>query len=153
MNFSDLWDNYCQLLEDMNPCTNGLGEPNFENQCCIRFSTAMHRTGHDFIDYEGAKCWFGHKEPHCLRVEEMVEYLSDEFGKPLIRSNCTQDDFEGMIGIVVFIDFWARNEGDAKTGDHIDLFNGVETANGSPDYFERSRQVLFWCLEGVEIDK
>jgi hypothetical protein len=146
--FYTLWDNYPRFNDDRyGVCLDKYGNPNLDSQCAMRFSTMLHRCGFDTSSFRGVKCWFGCSEPHFLRVEELDKWLVKQLGKPEVFRHTSYDDFPDKQGIVIFLDFWARKEGGALTGDHADIFNSNELANGSLDYFERSREIHFWGID------
>lgn len=147
INFKDLWRFHPSNNDDDYPCYNEVTMiENFENQCAIRMGVALERSGFDFSSYHGVKCWFGCNEIHVLRVEELALFLEARLGKPKSFHHINCDDFcratDNASGIVVFLDFWGKG----NQGDHVDLWNGECMTCGDPDYFERSRKVLFWEL-------
>lgn len=152
MNFKDLWQNHPANEDDLTPCHDAMGVPNFESQCAIRMGICLSKSGLDFSDFNGVRCWF-HPEylNHTLRVEELVEYLKKKLPKSIFTtktrrswdSPLSEHGFEGLTGIVVFQNFW----GDGNRGDHIDLWDGEEMTYGDNDYFERSEKVYFWNID------
>jgi hypothetical protein len=149
--FDDFWANHPALQEPpvTAPCG---GTAVFENQCVIRLGVAMTASGVSLASYRGAFCWNGHGRTHPLRVEQMKSWLDSESAtfvpsaeKSVRNKQGSQKSFHaylGRRGIVAFLDFW----GAGNTGDHIDLWNGVEIAHGQLDYFERSREIWFWSM-------
>lgn len=154
LSFSSLWNEHPANNDNTFPCWNeDEEEPNFENQCSIRMSTALHRAGMDLSGYQGITCITGYnfkpecKEPHALRVEELAVFLRAKLGFPQRLYHIDCEEFKkatkNKAGIVVFLDFWGRN----MQGDHIDIWDGKEMTYGSDDYFERSRVVWFWRID------
>lgn len=146
--FKKLWDIHPSNNDNTFPCWNwNKSQPNFDNQCAIRMGVALHRCGFSFDEYKGVKCWFKCSEPHILRVEELVEYLSETLGEPLELKGFNHHQFKeitnGGKGIVAFINFWGRG----LQGDHLDLFDGENMTYGCNDYFERSQIIKFWKLD------
>ena len=129
MDFQTLLENYPQ---DYQPCRcNDTGYSNFEK-------------------YDGVKCWHNHDgQNHTLRVEELVKFLKKKLPKDILTIAKSEDyvftseDFEGLTGIVAFINFW----GDGNQGDHIDLWNEDCLLTGDVDFFERSEKVIFWEID------
>lgn len=146
LTFKTLWDNHPTTKKEDYPCKSKQGVPNFSNQCAIRMSVALKDSGMKMGSYRGALCWYGHK--HVLRVEELVQWLKGqrhEVGsatkyKP---GKNAKDAVSGKTGIVACINFW----GAGNQGDHIDLWDGVNMRNGSPDYFDGSQEVYFWEIQ------
>jgi Type VI secretion system (T6SS), amidase effector protein 4 len=128
------------------PCTDAAGEPNFENQCAIKMGLALQHAGISLSAYPKTKCcWFGHDEKHVLRAEELAAWLKNrpaEFGTVERSKHTSVAAFKGRRGIVMCRNFWGKG----MQGDHLDLWNGAEFADGEPDYFERSQEVWFWEL-------
>lgn len=148
--FDDLWQNHPvnQSPPEISPCNTG-GSPNFNNQCCIRLGVALTQSGIKISYYPGVFCWHGHGKKHPLRVEEMKLWLNSDrarfVGKAKISRSRpgvpqkTYADYQGMRGIVAFINFW----GAGNQGDHIDVWNGQNLAYGSLDYFELSEEIWY----------
>ena len=148
ISFSELRNNHPSNNGDDYPCYNKQTHiENFDNQCAIRMSVALERSGFKFGSYHGVKCWFGCEETHVLRVEELALFLEARLGKPKSFHHIDFEGFKkatkGASGIIAFYDFW----GPGMQSDHIDLFDNYELKNGFDDYFERSRKVLFWELD------
>jgi len=151
MKFKLLWDAHPSNNDEENPCTNlSDGKPLFKNQCAIRMGVCLERAKFDMSDYQGVRCWH-HPEfdNHTLRVEELVKYLKKKLPKSCLtvkhagESMIDHFDFDGLTGIIAFIDFWGEN----GTGDHIDIWDGSEMTSGDLDYFERADTVYFWEIE------
>src|SRR5690606_25095341 len=125
----------------------------FDNQCVIRLGEALTLSGVDLRSFRGAFCWHGHGRRHPLRVEQFKLWLdsgrtgflagrAERHRRGRSGAPRTHHHFAGRTGVVVFLDFWGRN----NTGDHVDLWDGTNVAHGASDYFERSREIWFWPL-------
>ena len=142
--FKDLWYHHPANDNDTNPCFST--ESNFENQCAIRMGVALQRSGIGITHYQGATCTTDYnfipecKEFHPIRVEELIQFIRMKLGSPTAYRNCTYEDFVEKKGIIVFLNFWGKN----NQGDHIDLWDGQSMTYGSRYYFERSMEILFW---------
>ncbi len=142
--FEQLWAAHPAHNFVESPCCDNSGTPHFENQCSIKMGVTLQHAGVDFSSYPKSKCcWFGHSEKHALRAEELAAWLKnrpDVFGKVVRTKHTSADAFSGKQGIVLCRNFWGKG----MQGDHLDLWNGEEFADGEPDYFERSQEVWFW---------
>ncbi len=142
--FQTLWQNHpVNKSGDSHPCKDQNGNFCFANQCAICMGIALEDSGISLSSYTGTKCWQHSK--HTLRAEELGEWLktqSDKVGKfQSFKPGKKAESFiQGKRGIVLFRNFWGSN----NQGDHIDLWNGSELANGSTEYFARSQEVIFW---------
>lgn len=122
--FSDLWKNY----PSSDPCdaTDENGGRKFKNQCAIRLSFSLKRSGVTFGSYpKGRKCWFHPDADHVLAAKELADWLEL---KPFVgcrrSENVTGPDWRQKVvdrtGIICFEDYYSDpNAG----GDHIDLWN------------------------------
>ena len=142
--FTDLWAAHPANRGIESPCLSASGVPNFENQCAIKLGLTLQRAGVSFAAYPKAKCcWFGHTEKHVLRAEELANWLKNRpalFGAVQRFQHTTDAAFLGKSGIVMCKNFW----GSGLQGDHIDLWDGAQFADGSNDYFRRSQEIWFW---------
>jgi hypothetical protein len=152
--FATLWTNHPAnanppLLE---PCTDSKGKPIFENQCSIRMSVCLVRSGISLAKFRGTFCWIHHHREHVLRAEELARWLdtpaadfvpSAEITKHSEAGAIAASSYENRQGIVLFRNFWGTN----NQGDHIDLWTGSQMSHGTPDYFGRSEEIWFWDLE------
>ncbi len=140
MRFAELWNAH---PGDNHPCLDELGEPAFENQCAIRMGVALAEAGFDMEGFDGHTCWHGHGGSHVLRAEELARWLADAPGpwnSAETYQGITSDFLAERQGIVFCRNFW----GTGNQGDHIDLWNGSGMRHGSPDYIDRSEEVVFW---------
>jgi hypothetical protein len=139
LTLQSLWDNHPYPNW---PCDQTL----FENQCAIRMTVALNGAGLSTANFRGAKCYtsLGHSPRHILRAQELADWLATlpvSVGTvQKYREKVTSADFLGKRGIVFIQDGWPHG------GDHIDLWNGTSLKGGTPDYFERGRQIWFWEL-------
>jgi hypothetical protein len=145
LNFEQLWAAHPANNGIEAPCSNLDGVANFENQCAIKMGLMLQDAGVDFSTYPKSKCcWFGHDAKHVLRAEELAAWLKNRpaiFGTVKKLKHTSSDAFLGKTGIVMCRNFWGKG----MQGDHIDLWNGAEFADGEIDYFERSQEVWFWA--------
>ena len=150
--FDDFWTNHPSTGSRPNrfPCKTN-GQPNHPNQCVIRLGVALTRSDVKIKNYNGVFCWSGHGRRHPLRVEEMKHWLNSSnapfVGQAVVSTaqngaQKTYQDYLGQRGIVAFRNFWGQND----QGDHIDLWDGQNIAQGSLDYFERSEEIWFWKM-------
>ena len=157
LDFTKLWRNHPAIAdEDVFPCKDVDGNPNFGNQCGIMMGVCLLRSGL-LHGYDKSVCWYRGHQGHTLRAREVADWMRshpERFGRVEIRSNVTWGAFKGRTGFVCFQNFW----GEGNQGDHIDLWDGTGLvrkaldsslegagmAHGSLDYFERSEEVWFW---------
>ena len=133
VNFSTLWSNHPG--RSSRPC-------NFDNQCAIRMGLALQNSKVNMSSFRGARCWFKHKPRHILRAQELADWISRKpgyFGVKQVHKGVSSSDFIGKKGIVFIKDGWGPT-------DHIDLWDGAIMKGGSPDYFEKGKEVWFWKL-------
>lgn len=144
--FAQLWAAHPAHHGIESPCCNPAGEPHFENQCAIKMGLTLQHAGVDLSTYPKAKCcWFDHAEKHVLRAEELAAWLKNRpemFGKMQRLKHTSVTAFSGKSGIVMCRNFWGKG----MQGDHLDLWDGSQFADGETDYFERSQEVWFWAI-------
>lgn len=155
--FQSMWDNHPSNLStpDNFPCRDDKNHPAFDNQCAIRLGIALQAGGMN-MSTAPTRCWYKGHAIHVLRAQEAANWLSNgsvlglptkfisKKDKKLEES--VLDKINGQKGIVFCQDFWAPAPGGANVGDHIDLWNGSEMANGYTNYFSQSKQVWFWSI-------
>lgn len=157
LGFETLWRNHPAIADqDIFPCKDVSGNPNFGNQCGIMMGTCLLRSNL-LHGYDKSICWYRGHEGHTLRAREVADWMRrhpERFGRVEIRKSVTWGAFKGRTGFVCFQNFW----GDGNQGDHIDLWDGTGLirkaldpslegagmAHGGLDYFERSEEVWFW---------
>jgi hypothetical protein len=132
--FQQLWDSY--------PSGNPYHNPDYQNQCAIRVSVALHRVdiGMKSFSAKHIKPLNGQSsigrilldgKPTATRASELGEWLKLQpfagLGKP---ENITGADWISKVksrtGIIMFDGYWTR-EGEATanaSGGHLDLWNG-----------------------------
>ncbi|WP_133510953.1 type VI secretion system amidase effector protein Tae4 [Candidatus Thiosymbion oneisti] len=158
--FRVLWSNY----PDSDPCNakNEKGKILFPNQCAIRLSYAMKKSGVNFASFpSGRKCWVHKGEDHILAAKELADWIDRGVVSQIKKSvdvtgRDWRDKVVGKTGIICFEDYYVGSDGSG--GDHIDLWNGSAlTALGSwfrtrfsivvPGYwsdFRRSKKIRFF---------
>ena len=153
VDFATLWSNHPANADPpvLEPCTDSTGKAIFENQCSIRMSVCLARSGVSLASFPGAFCWLHHHREHILRAEEQAHWLnspkadfvpSADIAKRSEVGTIESTNYAGRTGIIMFRNFWGTN----NQGDHIDLWNGTQMTHGTPDYFERSEEIWFWDL-------
>ncbi len=145
--FNTLWVNHPAIKGIINPCSTN-GKINFSNQCAIRMSVCLDKSGVSLTSFNGAKCYpgHGHSQSHVLRAEELASWIEKQnslFGTPTKKKKVKSTDYKNKKGIVLFKNFW----GAGNQGDHIDLWNGAVMTRGAPSYFSLSKEVWFWELK------
>ena len=134
--FKQLWDNY----PDNDPCNakNKQGEKLFSNQCAIRLSYSMKKSGISFASYpQKRKCWVHGGADHILAAKELADWLEKSNIPSFLRTeNVTGNNWRGNVssrtGIICFEDYYLRSDGSG--GDHIDLWDG-NSLTGIGSYF------------------
>lgn len=124
--FKLLWKNY----PDEDPCdaTKENGEKLFPNQCAIRVSHALKKSGVSFDSFpKKRKCWVHNGEEHILAAKELADWLEKGtvhfVSKPQnITGSNWRDSVLNKTGIICFEDYYAPSGGSG--GDHIDLWDG-----------------------------
>ncbi len=90
------WDNPCDAK-------NKKGEPLFKNQCAIKLSYAMSKTGTSFVGYpSGRKCWVHKNKNHILAAKELADWI-DRGAVPQIQKS---KDITG--------EYWRTNQSEIK---------------------------------------
>lgn len=128
------------------------------NECAIRMSVALSLNGFSFERF-GNKARLkngGHTGipvPHVYGAHELAEYLKKEWGPPISFRGKAKEIAEGIIrgkkGVIYFNNC-------SGTGDHIDLWSGMEFYNqilgisahagysSKRNLFAKSDRVWFW---------
>ncbi len=124
--FETLWDNYPE--DDPCDAKNKEGEKLFGNQCAIRLSHSMKKSGVSFNTFpKKRKCWVHSSSDHILAAAELADWIQ----KSNIPNLNTTEDISGhnwrervlnRTGIICFEDYYLRSDGSG--GDHIDLWDG-----------------------------
>lgn len=176
LRFSNLWSAYPsnRTIEHIDPDT---GDDIFGDHCAINVSQSLYKNGIKLKSFRGTKCWRcptpdeQGRGIHAIRAQELADYLERQpFADCPQPSRLLGETFErevsGKTGIIFFKDYWRRTENGARTGDHIDLWDGNELASigafatfvrttfseFSENYLsmsdlKKSSQVLFWEIE------
>jgi hypothetical protein len=145
--FAELWDNY--------PSGNPYNNPDYENQCAIRLSVALHRVGIGMKSFSqkliqpmnsdkiGRILLDG--KPTATRADEMGQWLKlRPFAGLPKAENVTGEDWQskvkGRTGIIQFSRYWTRERENTAnaSGGHIDLWN-KDTLTPSTESFLRFR--------------
>ena len=115
----------------------------FTNSCAIRMSYALNQSGCQIPYVKGKTVSGGDKNWYFYRVNDLLSYLTSEWGSPsTLNLQTWRGDIAGQNGMVVFEVHWADATG------HFDLWNGTTTVDGD-DYSTRPQAsgVLFWPLK------
>ena len=104
------------------------GQLLFPNQCAIRLSYALKKSGVSLASFPSArKCWVHPAEDHVLSAKELADWLQRKT-VPFIQAaeDVTGSEWRrkvlGRTGIICFEDYYAAAPGGG--GDHIDLWDG-----------------------------
>jgi len=146
--FKVLWSNY----PSSDPCDakNDKGEILFKNQCAIRLSYALKKSGVSFASYpKSRKCWVHKTEDHILAAEELADWLDKGIVPRISKSNdATGSNWRDKVidkkGIICFEDYYAATSGSG--GDHIDLWDG-NSLTGLGSWFRTRFNIVvpgFW---------
>jgi hypothetical protein len=137
----------------------------FENQCAIRLSHAMKKSGVSFASFPASrKCWVHRNEDHILAAAELGNWLDRGGVAGVAKSkDVTGSEWRKQVvdktGIICFKDCYAGSGGSG--GDHIDLWDKSSlTGTGSwvrtrfsvviPGYwsdFRKSKKIRFFELK------
>jgi hypothetical protein len=173
--FSTTWDNY---PDDKPYIDSKTGKPpkGYENQCAIKVSVALHKSGVEMKSFKGKSRILIDGKNTAAAAEDLSAWLKLRpfCGLPPKPETITGKDWEenitGRTGIIFFKDYWMR-DGETesnRSGDHIDLWNGSRlTASGIrgslttfvrfnigishiPHLYSdlsKSKQILFWEIK------
>ena len=128
--FQTIWENYPNTDQ---PCVETrTHRPAFENQCAIRVSYALRQSGISFANFRGSRCPPSTSTSGLPTVaQQLADWLNTRPFSECPRSESYPGDrvfdaIEDRTGIVFFANYWQRHgeSGNARTGDHIDLWNG-----------------------------
>ena len=141
--FEDLWKNY----PDEDPCDakDKKGNKLFSNQCAIRVSYAMKKSGVDFTTFpQKRKCWIHPGQDHILAAAELADWIQkSNIANLLTTENITGSQWRSKIvsrtGIICFEDYYLRSDGSG--GDHIDLWN-KDKLTGIGSYFRTRFNII-----------
>lgn len=158
--FQVMWSNY--PAKDPCDARDAKGELLFRNQCAIRLSYAMKKSGIRFSSFPSKrKCWIHTGRDHVLAAKELADWIDKGTVPQISKSvDMTGASWRKKVvdrkGIICFEDYYAASSGSG--GDHIDLWDGSSlTGLGSwirtrfnivvPGYwsdFRRSRRIRFF---------
>lgn len=146
--FKTMWSNY----PDKDPCDakDDAGEKLFKNQCAIRTSHALKKSGVNFDTFPKArKCWVHPDADHILAAKELADWLEkstvDSVGAvETVTGQDWKDKVTGRNGIICFEDYYDPSPGGG--GDHIDLWDGNSLTSFSSWFRVRFNIVIpgFW---------
>lgn len=161
--FTNLWNNYPSSDPCIDPTT-GERPKGYDNQCALRLSHALARSGVDFRTFRGAGCPTGREGGIAASAQALADWLQRRpfSACPSAESYTGQDVFNRIkdrSGIVFLADYWVRPNG-RRTGDHIDLWNGWRFTSywsaprvhlgiswdGRWSDYRRAKSALFWAL-------
>ena len=104
------------------------GQLLFRNQCAIRLSHALKKSGVNFSSFsKKRKCWVHPNSDHVLSAKELADWFQHR-SVPFIQSSeeVTGEQWRNKVidrtGIICFEDYYAPDHGSG--GDHIDLWTG-----------------------------
>jgi hypothetical protein len=120
----------------------GIKEPSigFTNGCAIRMSYALNYSDNLVIRGKWATVSGADKKWYIYRVKDLLNYLTQHFGKPdIIVKKPKAQNFANMQGIIVFKVDW-----DDATG-HASLWNGENCSDHC--YFEKASEASIWLLK------
>lgn len=141
VNFKQLWDNH--------PGKADVCSSDFINQCAIRMSEALQKTGIDLASFNtmfpGRRCYpgHGHSGRHVLAAQELADWIVAQphlFGTvEKVTTRVTHADYASRKGIVFVQNGWGYT-------DHIDVWDSKAMKGGYPEYFARGKALWFWDL-------
>ncbi len=163
--FDDLWKNFPQKEVVKHKCRNKQSTSNvpFDNYCAILLTECFIRSGIDFSQCKGDRCWSHGGKKHILRAEELANGLRERppigFSRAeKILPGSFEKTLKDRTGVIFFKDYWKRGSEsfENRSGDHIDLWNKDEITSSSMftrgilEFFGRvsdlnkSREIWFW---------
>jgi len=129
--FETIWNNYPKA----DPCVDKkTGKPpaGYDNQCAIRVGYALEMSGVSFKSFNGARCPVSTRTSGlAASAQGLADWLKTRpfRGCPPVESydgKAIFDKIEDRTGIIFLADYWQRpgESGKARSGDHIDLWDG-----------------------------
>jgi hypothetical protein len=122
----------------------------FPDQCAIRLSHALRKSGVSFASYpKKRKCWVHPKDDHALAAKDLADWIEQK-NVVFIQDveTVTGKEWRTKVldrtGIVCFEDYYAPRPGGG--GDHIDLWDG-NSLTGSGSWFRTRFSIVvpgFW---------
>jgi hypothetical protein len=158
LRFADLWKNHpsngperLPLVPSYNrdcPCAESNGNCTYANECAVRLSAALQKSGIDMSSYRGVKCG---SSGYAVRGHELALWMSGagRLGKPQVfkDGNEALKQLGGVTGIVYIRQFKGVDQPNIRW-DHIDVWNGRNFAHGATQYFSGSPSyVWFWPIK------
>ncbi len=161
--FAALWANYPDYKPYTDPKT---GEPpqGYSNQCAIKLSVSLHRSGVEMKSYKGKSLILIDGKKTAALADDLASWLKF---KPFCGCNNTEEytgknvfeKINDRTGIVYLANYWERKPGE-RSGDHIDLWNGSRMTeysswlrvhfgfawDGVWSDYKRATEVLFWNI-------
>ena len=146
VSFHELWSAYPSFKD---PCD----KHKYHNQCAIRLGVALVNSGASTASFKGTRCGIKEHVPeHLLRAHEVAAWLDRRplagiLGPRVLKGkDCAewQNKIQGQTGIIFFSHYWSLPGQTARTGDHIDLWNGARLTMGwatVPRFFLHRPQV------------
>jgi hypothetical protein len=115
----------------------------FANGCALRMSySLLHASNASIPHHSRWKTSEGSdKRRYIFKVKHMIEYLTDTFGPPDLRTDrpAASKIFDGKQGIIAFdVDQWNDASG------HVTLWDGKRCADHC--YFPVSKAAMLWLL-------
>ena len=156
--FNDLWENY-PSKEDIKH-----NDDKIDNYCAINVGEALIKSGIIIKHkskrgtYNGKMCWAcpsGINNTHPLLAQELADWLLEKpfAGCPAVIKMTGakfREKINNKTGIIFFKDYWQRSgeTGGARTGDHIDLWDGrgidkLRSQNGIENFVTNTLE-LYW---------
>jgi hypothetical protein len=165
--FETLWKNYPSDPPCHDPRTARI-PPGYENQCAMRVGYALEKSGVSFRSFRGAHCPGAARDSGLVaNAQELANWLRARLfhGCPAPMEYTGVEAFgkiERLTGIIFLADYWQRptDRGPARTGDHMDLWNGSRMTafsswfrvhlrlswDGLWSDFRLARRVVFWHI-------
>ncbi|CNC19019.1 MULTISPECIES: type VI secretion system amidase effector protein Tae4 [Yersinia pseudotuberculosis complex] len=149
--FNSMWNSFSKVNTSVPQVGNVVGgkvKSNidsgiFQNACAIRMSYALNNSGISVPRNESKwKTSSGaDRKWYIYRVEDMVRFLNDQFGKAdvISSSSVSQNDFKNKKGILVFNVNWSDATG------HATLWNGISCSDSC--YFQQAGGAQLWLLK------
>lgn len=136
--FNLLFANY---PEDRQPCKelDQDGNIKYENQCALRVSVCLEKSGFKLVNNDKKKC----KHGHIRGAESLGRYLHKQSKRPKVYKNpaAGAKQIGEKMGIILFRNIDGFRGGQ---GDHIDLWIAGKTMTG--DYSAHCQEIKFWEL-------
>ena len=165
--FETIWGNYPHSDPCIDPKT-GKPPAGYSDQCAIRVGNALAKSGVSFVSFKGKRCPYADKNSGLVAgAQDLANWLG-----PTRFNGCSQAEtytgktvfkgISGRTGIIFLANYWQRagETGNTRTGDHIDLWNGMRMTSvtsffrvhlgvswdGVWSSYERASKALFWPI-------